>query len=82
MTNTRQVRLWLANEEWMYREATRRVNRHENIYDAAKDLQHWVEGECLMVCMSGTLASDLLVSALQDVAWDVVAESFLPEEPA
>lgn len=65
----------------MYREALRRVNRHANLYDAATDLQHWVEGECLMACRSGTLASDLLQSALQDVHWDQVAESFLPEEP-
>ena len=81
MTNTQQVRLWLSNEECMYREALRRVNRHANLYDAATDLQHWVEGECLMACRSGTLASDLLQSALQDVHWDQVAESFLPEEP-
>ena len=76
MTNTQTVKLWLSNTESLYHATLDVVRSHSDRYDQAIELRVFVENHCDDYCIGGTLAHDLMNSALQGVDWYELVDAF------
>jgi hypothetical protein len=72
------VALWVDNDEGLYTERKRLVRRHDDdAGDCASALKEWITD--MTPDMGATLWADLLQSALSEVNWHELAETWIAE---
>lgn len=76
---TWMVHLWLSNDEYLYRVATR-VARDRDEREMADWVDSLVNENHNDILDSGTMVSDMLGYALALVDWREIVEAFAPEE--
>lgn len=81
-SETWRVNLWLNNDEYLDAQSRAITREADDAYEAATELQGWVESAVCGEALEGaSLASDLLGAALRRVNWEEIAEAYREDMP-
>ena len=72
---TWNVALWIGNEPGMYYKAEAMIRSEPNNYQAAKNLQEWIE-DMNPLADQASMFSDILGAAMHEVNWAEIVENY------